>query len=308
MRLEAAHRTVVMLLTPKKRARFSRKAHEFATTLFYSAPVSKHLHPRQTQVYCVGTAKSGTTSLATLFKGQLRTFHEADCKEAINLILDLAEGRATRGALRSFLVARDRRLQLDLDSSQLNYFFLTDLLGLFPAAKFILTLRDPYSWLDSLINHQLGRRSVPPEWRRLRDYRFGGGRPHPAEERALEARGLYTLDGYLAYWAKHNTDVLQHVPAERLLVVRTDQITPQAEAIGHFIGVPQTVEKAERTRANEAWVKLGVLAELEPNYLEAKVQAHCGELVHRFFPEGVALQPGRPASAATPTGLQPQAY
>ena len=276
---------------------FAGKAQARLHELYYRSPVSKWVTSRQAQIYCVGTAKSGTHSLASLFSDELRTFHEADWQAVIKLILASAETGGERRALRRRLLERDRQFALDIDSSQLNYFYLPELLELFPNSKFVLTIREPRSWLDSLINHQLARGTPPPEWRRLRDFRFArDGAEHPPEEAALKARGLYTLDGYLSYWRRHNQDVIRLVPPEKLLVVRTDQISQRADDIARFAGLPQRGEPAGKTAGKaaadkshtfKALKKFGVLGELEPEYLDEKIRQHCSELVSEFFPDAL---------------------
>lgn len=181
--------------------------------------------PRKAHLYCVGTAKSGTHSIAAVFGNQLKSAHEPESEKIIDIILDLAAGCIDEQELRRYVLKRDRKLWLDVDSSQLNYFLLDKLVELFPAAKFILTIRNPYTWLDSFINHQLSHESSE-NWDRLRDFRF---RPdiyaHGKEELVLKEKGLYTLDGYLSYWAQHNRTVIETVPKERLLIIRTDKIS-----------------------------------------------------------------------------------
>lgn len=278
------------MLASTRHRRLIRKTRATASELYYKSPVSKLVQPRRTHVYCVGTAKSGTHSVEALFNGRLRVYHEADWKKLIGLILGVAEGHVSPEAFSRHLRARDRRFSLDIDSSQLNYFFVRELVELFPEAKFILTLRDPFSWLDSLINHQLARRHPPYEWRRLRDLRFGSPHAHPPEEHALKVRGLYTLDGYLSYWATHNRRVLEVVPKDRLLVVRTDEITPRAEEIRRFAGLPHAAARRTKSHTYKALAKFGVLGDLDPEYLAGKISEHCAQLMGVYFPvQKVAL-------------------
>lgn len=243
------------------------------------------LNPRQAQLYCVGTAKSGTHSVGEMFSPPVRAAHEPDTENTIAAILASRGGYQTRGSLCRFLAARDRRLWLDVDSSQLNYFFLEELLTLFPKARFLLTIRDPYSWLDSFVNHQLARACSEP-WRRIRDLRF---RPHlyqhPPEEALFKAKGLYTLDGYLSYWGEHNRRVLNLVPPERLLVVRTDRLTELAEAVAAFAGIPTRFLNKSRSHAFKAKQKFGLLTHLDPVYLRDKVIQHTADVLAIYFPE-----------------------
>lgn len=242
-------------------------------------------NPRRTHVYCVGTAKSGTNSIGTIFGDQLLSAHEPESAATINLILDNAAGRISKEKLKQYLLERDRRLRLDIDSSQLNFFLLDQLLELFPESKFVLTIRNPYAWLDSLINHSLAR-TASGEWLKLRDFRF---RPnvfsHSPKEQILKHKGLYTLDGYLSYWAGHNRTVIDKVPAERLLIVRTEKISECADEIAAFAGVPRDDFNRDKSHANKARAKYDLLDAIDQEYLEDRIKEHCGALLAEYFPE-----------------------
>jgi len=121
---------------------------------------------------------------------------------------------------------------------------------------------------------------------RLRDFRFRATElEHPSEEIALERKGLYTLDGYLSYWAAHNRNVLVTVPDNRLLVVRTDHLTQRVPDIARFAGVSVSSTDREKSHAFKAKQKFDVLSEIESGYLEQKVLLHCHELLDAYFPE-----------------------
>lgn len=251
---------------------------------------------RRTHLYCIGAAKSGTQSIADCFTERLRSVHEPEANETIDAILAVAEGAMSRAALGDYVRERDRRLALEVDSSQLNYFLLDDLVSVFPEARFVLTIRDPYSWLDSLINHQLNR-TVTARWKRLRELRFRARElKHPAEESPLRQRGLYTLDGYLSYWRVHNHKVLSSVPPQKLLVVRTNEITQRLGEIARFAGIDADSVDASRSHSNKGETKHGVLAELDPHYLAAKVDRCCGRLVQEYFPDVATPRPARAAA------------
>jgi hypothetical protein len=157
----------------------------------------------------------------------------------VDVILGCLAGRIDDEELRRFVIERDRRLRLDVDSSFLNIYLLDQLVELFPDAKFILTIRNPYAWLDSMVNQQLSRKRSP-KWSQLRDSVF---RPdlftHSNEELALKEEGLYTLDGYLSGWTRHNRKVIDTVPKERLLIVRTDMISESIDDFAAFAGVSE---------------------------------------------------------------------
>jgi hypothetical protein len=248
---------------------------------------------RRSHLYCVGTAKSGTHSIDSMFDDTVRSRHEPEDWRVIPKILDISAGRIPKTALRDYVQRRDRRLYLDVDSSQLNFFLLDILLEEFSDALFLLTIRDPYSWLDSYINDSL-RRTSNWEWTRLRELRFRASAfSHPPEERALREHGLYTLDGYLSYWASHNQKVLSTVPEDQLMVVRTDEITQRAHDIAEFAGLPREAVRLEKSHAFQNPKKYSILRQLEPSYLEERVQEYCTPLIERFFPEIQSVEDAR---------------
>lgn len=234
---------------------------------------------------CVGTAKSGTHSIAALFDDPVRSAHEATADGFLDRILRYLEGRLPPQELTSYLHRRNTLLRLDVDSSQLNFFVLDILLREFETARFLLTIRDAYSWLNSFIDDSL-RRTTSGDWIRLREARFRSAAfTHPAEERELEQLGLYTLDGYLSYWRMHNEKVLGLVPASRLLVVRTDQIAERSFEIADFAGLSRSSVRPEKAHAFRNPHKFHVLKKLNRDYLESKVASHCKPLMDLYFPD-----------------------
>jgi hypothetical protein len=236
------------------------------------------------KVYGVGTAKSGTHSIAALFETNYRARHEADHEELIDVILRKQSGAAPRRQVLSELAERERCLSLDADVSQLNMFIVHELLALSPRARFILTIRDCFSWLRSFLDHQL-RFSVDPAWLRLRHLRFGPQRfAYSHHERVLEQHGLYAVHSYFRYWRRHNDEILGAVPADRLLVVRTSEISRRVGEIARFIGVPVTALDAGKAHSFRSPARPSVLAQVDANFLRDQMLTHCWPLMARFFP------------------------
>ncbi|MDM8530404.1 sulfotransferase [Anaerolineales bacterium HSG25] len=247
-------------------------------------PYRRVIHPRRFQAYCLGTAKSGTHSIAGLFGQHYRVAHEPEGEFLAETVV-LTEGQVNFYAQQKMILARDQRLWLELESSMLTYHYMEILLKTFPQAKFILTIRDCYSWLDSLINHQLGEWSSI-SWQMLRDahYRQPDDVYAPAEQ-ILHEHGLYTLDGYLSYWATHNQHVLDTIPADRLLVIPTKQITAYLPQLADFLSIPPTTLISDKSHLYKAKEKFGILTQIDHNFLEQKVNQHCRTLMDAYFPE-----------------------
>ncbi|WP_420645553.1 sulfotransferase [Candidatus Leptofilum sp.] len=250
----------------------------------YTIPIIRQVLPRRFQLYCIGTAKSGTHSIASVFSPLFKSKHEPYSEQAIEMILDLASGKADNAKLMRFLKNKERLLNLEVNSSQLNYFFLETLVAHFPEAKFILTIREPYAWLKSYINHQLGRKEVSSNWQQFRDYRF----KNPAytfsvEDMPLNEYQLYPIDSYLSYWAKHNRDVLKLVPKERLLILRTDQISDKLDEIADFVDIDEESLRVEASHTYRAVKKFNILEQIDSEFLAERINYHCQPLVDQFF-------------------------
>ena len=93
------------------------------------------------------------------------------------------------------------------------------------------------------------------------------------------------MDGYLSFWAAHNREILANVPADRLLIVRTHEIQDDIERMAKFLAIP--AETLDRSQAHQygATRQYGILAKIDRDFLEEKVDLHCRDLMDQYFPE-----------------------
>jgi hypothetical protein len=240
---------------------------------------------RRMQAYGIGPAKTGTTSLYGIFDANFRAAHEPDRVALIRMFQRDEAGDVSREELIEFLRKRDRKLQLEMDSSAMNRRYAALMAELFPAARFIMTVRDPYTRTDSLINHLLNN-PLEGVARERADLIFRADRyRHSAAERLLEVNGLHTLDGYLADYAQATVGAIDELPADRVLVVRTDRLRDSLAEMANFLGIPVSSLDAGRSHRFKAKKKHGVLTSLDAEFVDQKVKLHCGELLERYFPE-----------------------
>lgn len=247
---------------------------------------------RRTRLYCVGTGKSGTHSIGRMFSKTVRAKHEPEAKQLMEKFLAWQGGGIDEAQFTQWLLERDRRLALEVDSSTLNRNILEILLREFADARFILTIRDCYSWCDSLLNHHIRfNREIDPLWRQMGQWRMHPEKfCHAPEEDLLKEQGFHTLDCYFSYWARHNSGVLECVPSNRLLVVRTDEIGRRALEIADFAGLPRRAVIVERTHEYKNPSKKPILPQIDCDFLEASVDRYCRPLMSRFFPEIKSLR------------------
>ena len=240
------------------------------------------LPPRQ-RLYGIGPGKSGTHALASLFKG-IAAAHEPETDPLMRTVLDQVSGRCGWTALETLARDRDKRLGLVVDVSNVNIFLVDLLVRITPDARFVLTIRDCYSWLDSLLNHYL-RVTPTATWRAFAEYRFRSDDAHPPAERILEKNGLYPLAGYLGYWHAHLSKAIEVVPSDRLLVVRTNEIVVRGPEIAAFAGLAVGTVNRSRIEEFRNPNKRRILEEIPHEHLQQQVDRHCGPLMQRFFPE-----------------------
>jgi hypothetical protein len=241
---------------------------------------------RKFHAYCVGSVRSGTSSMAGIFSACYRAEHEPHSKELLTIIPALQKGRISKQDFRKYVVYLDNKLQLELNSSFLNVWQLDIFLAEFPDAKFIFTIRDCYSWLNSFMNCLLSERArMPGEYTRFLNFIFGQGTYRYAkEERILKENGLYTLEGFLSYWAKINNTLLNSLPSSRVLVVKTHEISCSIQKIADFLDISPKTLDLSKSHLNKSAGDNKVLSKIDKDYLALKVNLHCKVLMDKFFP------------------------
>ena len=232
---------------------------------------------RRCHVIGLGIAKSGTSSLAGLFR-HYRAAHEFEAAAAIRRLQALS-GDCPSELDEAWVRARDQRAGLlECDSSQLHHWYLPALVSAFPEARFVLTIRHPRPWLESIINHRLAR-GLSPEWQHAHLRRFGPPcRDAEGPDHLLALYGQPGLAGFLRFWTAHHERVLATVPAERLLVLPLEHLDASLPRLAAFAGIPaETLEPGEGRR-NQARADFQVIPRLDRTHLDECMDAICGPL------------------------------
>jgi hypothetical protein len=255
----------------------------FSSNLSESQP---DIMQRRFQAYNLGIAKTGTTSMAGIF-GKYRSRHEFMFQETTQAIADYKSDVITRDEFETFIIQRDKLGMLEMDSASFSFAYADILVEKFSSAKFVVTIRDCYSWLNSLLNLALHIGQKMPNW--LVDYgqRALGIR---VKADALKSREDFVrylpavIDGFLKYWANANTLLLETLPRSRTLIVRTHEISASIERLAQFIGVAQDTLLAERSHLFKARRKFGLLYEIDYGFLRDKCDQYCAGLMKDLFP------------------------
>jgi hypothetical protein len=238
----------------------------------------RRLNTRKVHLYCTGLFKSGTHSIHNIFKKYCRSEHEPDNIELMNLYFKIERGEVSTKRLQKIVAKREKRLYLEMNSCGFNYLILEQLLKLYPEAKYIHTIRDPYSWLDSWINHDLNHDFMKITQRYF-DENFKRDKiPYAKEEEILKDLNLPTIDGMLSYWQNHNLSVLRKVPPNKLLVVKTKDISDEIDVIIKFAGLSKLRDNVD-SHAYKAKKKHHILDKMDEKFVKQKLGCYSLEAV-----------------------------
>jgi hypothetical protein len=247
--------------------------------------LASHVRQRRTRrfhCYCVGAAKTGTTSIASSFGKFYKTAHEPEALKTNRLVIKYLEGNIGIEGLREHLLDRDKRLRLELESAHPLGYVSGVLADIFPQSLFIVTIREPLSWLHSRLNFH--HKTDPPAWAEYRQYfwtqRHKGFAP---EEKALQRYKLCSLDTYLSQYADHYRRVFSEMPEDRRLVIDTSELENMLPSIAGFLGAdPLKIVPSHNKRDQN---KIKPLEEIDDAFINGKIMLHCSDLVSKYFPE-----------------------
>lgn len=242
---------------------------------YWRGLVKKATGRRSFQCICLGAAKTGTTSFAAMFDRQYRSAHEPDPAALTDAVAKVLAGDCVESDVVHWLQVRDRRLNLEVEASHPLGYLAPWLPQAFPDARFVITLREPLSWLKSRLNFHYYK--SPPEWQRYRELIWS--RWHQSfstQEAALEKLGLYSLDAYLAQYAEQYRILFRHLPEDRRLLINTGTLDSSAVLIAEFLGISPA---GIRTRHANAFVtEASIIDQLPADFVAEKVHSHCGWL------------------------------
>jgi hypothetical protein len=207
------------------------------------------------------------------------------------MIAARAAGRVSDGDLGRYIRRRDRDGLLEADASTVHTGWIDLLPALYPAARYLLTIRNCYTWLDAALNQLLEAAPERETRRRLASLVLPGGGPTLLEvfqsPASLIRHFPKVADYYLGDWASGNERLLAHIPDARLMIVTIDDVLDMERRIpelARFLDVPSRTLTREYGRATDAPVRHGVLGRVDARLLRACVDRRCGALMGRFFP------------------------
>ena len=241
------------------------------------------------QLYVVGMGKTGTTSLAAAF-GAYRSGHEVDATRMKRLAARARAGDLEPSRARWELRRRDLRFRLEVDSAHFLTPFVPQLADLYPRAHFVVLIRDCFSWVDSLLEH----------WSRLAT-RITDTHGHRFESADLDevpnvVKTWASVEGQLLRgqsnaglavallraWATTYTRLLDEVPEERTLILRTDDIDTAAQRLAALCRVDAGTLRLDERR-NVGPHRAGVLDGVPVAVALREAERWCAPLMEQFW-------------------------
>ncbi len=242
------------------------------------------------KAFCVGQARSGTLSLCGLLAKNYRVAHEPEREQILEMIQRESRGEVDEQALRAYLIKRDRRLNLEYDISFANQFLIGHLLTAFPDARFVVLIRDPYTWLQSTIGYLITR-EIPPDLRSFLDWWFKPERfPHMHHDHGLEAHGVYSIAALLNTWKQHADMCARIIPPDRRLFLRTHELYKSHRQISDFLKIPLESLDTRYGHLNRSTWTGQIESLVGSTYLNDMVVRICGDTMARHFPEVAGLE------------------
>ena len=239
---------------------------------------------RKQRSFALGPPKSGTTSIARMFENSCRTGHEELRPETVDAMYQHFLGKISDNDLCHSYTARDKQLLLDLESNCFLAYRPDLLLSCFPTSQFLITVRQPMSWLDSILDNNVNfpgnKTPTMTQWHEVM-FSYSAESVQP-EDKPLIDRGLYPLATYLNYWASTYEKCLDSIPKSQRLVVGTNKISQQRENIAAFMGIEIKNSAAAPSHANKTTDKHELRNLLDPEYVQQTISTCCDDLIRRY--------------------------
>jgi hypothetical protein len=249
--------------------------------------VGRRPRQRRFRIYNVGIAKTGTQSVAGIF-ANYRSLHEYLFADTVEAVERRANGQMSDAEFREFIRWRDGVARLDVDSSSYNAFYVDVLADEFADAKFIFVIRDCWSWLDSMLNMVLAGGLLMPDWMAEHCRTILGAAYAPSlgqDEAELQRRLPRLVRDGLEYWARANRFVLEALPLERSIVLRTSELSNSLPALADFVGVEVSTLRADLRHVHRGERHYHALQRVDDDTLRDAYTDDVARLMQQFFPE-----------------------
>ena len=99
----------------------------------------------------------------------------------------------------------------------------------------------------------------------------------------------FLWDSLLNMWVFHNKEVLENVPEDRLLILKTNELSRCRIELANWLKIPVNSLGQQNNHIFKAKNDFRVVFDIDRSYLEQKVAEKCSNLMEQFFPGIVTL-------------------
>lgn len=209
--------------------------------------------------FCVGLPRSGTKSIANIFI-KYRTYHEPLPRETIDSLLN-------NDKLADYFKRRDIRLQAEMESAHFLHHAADVLVNIFPSSKFVLSIRDPLAWIESEIN--MNSRTADSYWELIEKHRYAPRDFSPDDQCLSQFRNVWPVKNYFRYWMKHVKHVVDNVPPERLIVIKTEELGQSIHRLEQFFDLAYGDLDGSNVRIGHQPVKVKLFDLVDVEYVKS---------------------------------------
>ena len=266
------------------------------------------IRKRFSRAYCLGAAKTRTTSIARAFSSEIKSEHEPDLARTLSLIKKIVN--SDDSDIENELLKRDEELSLDLEASHPSVFFIPYFLKIFPDAKYIVTLRNPRSWLSSRLDfyyrklfieehapHEVFRYRLIKVKRTLLDslgvsyVREEGWKEYndlvakkyyslySHEDRFLEELGIYPIETLVREYSGHYR-LTERIPSCAKLTVNVNELDTSMEEIARFLGLSHVgLKQFSRENVNSGESRPRLLDRVDNKFVNNILDRHCSWMI-----------------------------
>jgi len=244
-------------------------------------------HRRRLQLYVVGLGGTGTTTMCDIFE-HYRAAHEVDRRRMLPITNAERMGRLSPARRRWELRRRNVRFRLEVDSAAFLTLFVPELARMYPRARFVVLLRDCFTWMDTRIEKWLRSGETLTDltdWAgpyRWDDYGVKWAVTPSPEDGPLVERGLPPVGSLAKRWGETHADLLAVAPRDRTLVLRTEDIDTSLERLAEFCGVDvSTLTPGVHRNALASRERL--LARVSRDHVVREAERHCTPVMEQYW-------------------------
>lgn len=107
----------------------------------------------------------------------------------------------------------------------------------------------------------------------------------PKYDYPLLEKGLHSVSGYLKYWSNHNTKIIETVPEERLLILKTNDINNKTNEIADFLQISPEAFNLKQIHQNKTFKRPVDISSISQNHIQDCTNRYCLKLMKEYFPE-----------------------